>query len=265
MALLDHPVAAGMYLESPQVIGAAAALVRAHRLIDPGVRPIIEIAEGVALGDNALGQIELPVVEGFAGAVAGDPGDVAVGIVFQAIAPRALHFVGAGEVDVGAAHAALGEEVAGGVVASNAAAVLGDEAVEQVIAVALRSLAVDGIAAGEKVAQGVEGEAGVLHAIAAAAGNFASYARCVDSVHTSNGKKKGEGNSKNGNKYLAWAFVEAANFALRYCPEAKRFYERKKAKTNSVVAIKALAHKLARACFHMLKERKPFDAARCFA
>lgn len=99
----------------------------------------------------------------------------------------------------------------------------------------------------------------------AAAGNFASYARCVDSVRTSNGKKKGEGNTKNGNKYLAWAFVEAANFALRYCAEAKRFYERKKARTNKVVAIKALAHKLARACFHILKERKPFDVTRCFA
>ena len=96
------------------------------------------------------------------------------------------------------------------------------------------------------------------------AGNFASYARCVDSVHSSNGKKKGEGNTKNGNKYLAWAFVEAANFALRYSPEAKRFYDRKKSKTNNVVAIKALAHKLARACFHMLKEKKPFDAERCF-
>ena len=96
------------------------------------------------------------------------------------------------------------------------------------------------------------------------AGNFASYARCVDSVHSSNGKKKGEGNTKNGNKYLAWAFVEAANFALRYCPEAKRFYDRKKSRTNNVVAVKALAHKLARACFHMLKEKKPFDVKRCF-
>ena len=99
----------------------------------------------------------------------------------------------------------------------------------------------------------------------ATVGNFASYARCVDSVHTSNGKKKGEGNTKNGNKYLAWAFIEAANFALRYCAEAKRFYERKKAKTNNVVAIKALAHTLARACFHILKERQSFDVKRCFA
>jgi transposase len=96
-------------------------------------------------------------------------------------------------------------------------------------------------------------------------GNYASYARCVDSQRLSNGKKKGEGNVKNGNKYLVWAFVEAANFALRFNAEAKRFYERKKARTNNVVATKALAHKLARACFHILKERTPFDVRRCFA
>jgi len=96
-------------------------------------------------------------------------------------------------------------------------------------------------------------------------GHFASYARCVDSVRRSNRKKKGEGNVKNGNKYLAWAFVEAANFAVRFCPEAKRFHARKKAKTNNVVATKALAHKLARACYHILKEGKPFEVTRCFA
>jgi transposase len=107
-------------------------------------------------------------------------------------------------------------------------------------------------------------EAGAIERFAAV-GNFASYARCVDSKHLSNGKKKGAGNVKNGNKYLAWAFIEAANFARRYCPEARRFYERKKAATNSIVATKALAHKLARACYHMLKEQRPFDVRRCFA
>ena len=86
-------------------------------------------------------------------------------------------------------------------------------------------------------------------------GNYASYCRCVGSAHLSNGKKKGEGNTKNGNRYLAWAFVEAANFAVRYCEAARRFYQRKKAKRNSTVAIKAVAHKLARACYHMLKTR----------
>jgi len=52
-------------------------------------------------------------------------------------------------------------------------------------------------------------------------GNFASYARAVDSRRESNGKKKGEGNTKCGNKYLAWAFVEAANFAVRYDAQIK--------------------------------------------
>ena len=98
----------------------------------------------------------------------------------------------------------------------------------------------------------------------ASVGNFASYARCVDSVHLSNHKKKGQGNVRNGNKYLAWAFIEAANFARRYYPEARRFHERKKAKTNAIVATKALAHKLARACYHMLKTGEPFDMKRCF-
>jgi transposase len=95
-------------------------------------------------------------------------------------------------------------------------------------------------------------------------GNFSSYARCVDSVHESNGKKKGQGNVRNGNKYLAWAFIEAANLARRWCPQARRFYDRKKTRTNGIVATKALAHKLARACYHMLKTGQRFDAKRCF-
>jgi transposase len=98
----------------------------------------------------------------------------------------------------------------------------------------------------------------------AAVGHYASYARCVDSVRVSNGKKKGEGNARNGNKYLAWAFIEAANMARRWCPEARRFHDRKKARTNAIVATKALAHKLARACYHMLKNGEPFDMKRCF-
>jgi transposase len=95
-------------------------------------------------------------------------------------------------------------------------------------------------------------------------GNYASYARCVDSVRVSNGKKKGEGNVRNGNQYLAWAFIEAANMARRWCPQARRFHDRKRAASNAIVATKALAHKLARACYHMLKSGEPFDMRRCF-
>lgn len=95
-------------------------------------------------------------------------------------------------------------------------------------------------------------------------GNFASYARAVGSRRESNGKKKGEGNAKCGNKYLAWAFVEAAHFAVRYDAQIKRWYQKKAARTLPVVAIKAVAHKLARACYHILKTGEAFDVARAF-
>ncbi|MFM0758128.1 IS110 family RNA-guided transposase [Paraburkholderia strydomiana] len=95
-------------------------------------------------------------------------------------------------------------------------------------------------------------------------GDFSSYCRCVESKRISNGKKKGEGNAKNGNKYLSWAFIEAAAVAMRSCPPARRFYERKKAKRMAVVAMKALAHKLARATYYMMRDRKPFEIQRCF-
>lgn len=98
----------------------------------------------------------------------------------------------------------------------------------------------------------------------ATVGDFASYCRCVGSHKLSNGKRKGQGNTKNGNKYLAWAFVEAANFAVRYNPQIKRYYQRKQAKTNGVVAIKAVAHKLARACYYVMRDQVPFETAKAF-
>ena len=98
----------------------------------------------------------------------------------------------------------------------------------------------------------------------ASPGNFASYARTVDSRRESNGKKKGEGNAKCGNKHLAWAFIEAAHFAVRYAAAIKRWYQKKCAHALAVVAIKAVAHKLARACYHVMKDGKPFEVSRAF-
>jgi transposase len=95
-------------------------------------------------------------------------------------------------------------------------------------------------------------------------GNYASYCRCVDSRRESNGKKKGENNRKNGNRYLAWAFIEAANFAIRRSESAKRYYQKKAQQTNEIVARKALAHKLARACYWMMKKRVSFEETLIF-
>lgn len=98
----------------------------------------------------------------------------------------------------------------------------------------------------------------------AKAGQYASYCRCVGSTRISNGKQKGKGNRKNGNKYLAWAFVEAANFAVRYNNRIKAYYQRKAAKANQVVAIKTVAHKLARACYYMMRDQKAFELEKAF-
>jgi len=95
-------------------------------------------------------------------------------------------------------------------------------------------------------------------------GLVVSYCRCVKSVRISNNKQKGKGNSKSGNKYLSWAFSEAAHFAVRYDDRAKRFYNRKKNKTNGIVAIRAVAHKLARAAYCMLKNQTEYDSKLAF-
>ncbi len=96
------------------------------------------------------------------------------------------------------------------------------------------------------------------------AGDYASYCRCVNSGRTSNGKGKGQNNAKCGNKYLSWAFVEAANFARRFDERCRKFHDRKTAQTNGILATKALACKLAKAGWHMMKENKPYAPERVF-
>ena len=95
-------------------------------------------------------------------------------------------------------------------------------------------------------------------------GQFASYCRTVAAQCTSNGKLKGENNRKCGNKYLAWAFVEAANFAKRYDESCRKWYERKAARTSNVIATKALACKLAKAAWYLAAEETDYAPGRVF-
>jgi transposase len=95
-------------------------------------------------------------------------------------------------------------------------------------------------------------------------GNYSSYSRCVRSARKSNEKKKGENNRKNGNRYLSWAYVEAANFMRRHCPEAKRWYQRKLSRSKQVVATKALAGKICKACYFIIKDQVDFDVQKIF-
>jgi hypothetical protein len=87
----------------------------------------------------------------------------------------------------------------------------------------------------------------------------------VGSAYLSNGKKKGEGNGRTAT--AIWRGLSSRRPTLRCATVSRRarFYQRKKAQRNSIVAVKAVAHKLARACYHMLKLQQPFCVKRCFA
>jgi transposase len=96
------------------------------------------------------------------------------------------------------------------------------------------------------------------------AGNYSSYCRCVESKRISNDKKKGANNKKNGNRYLAWAYVEAAHHAARSNPQAQRFFQRKMSKSNRTLATKALANKLTKATYYTIRDQVPFDPGKLF-
>lgn len=106
-------------------------------------------------------------------------------------------------------------------------------------------------------------ETGDIHRFASAA-NFSSYCRCVTSARYSNGKKKGVNNRKNGNRHLARAFVEAAYFAARFYDKPRLFMERKTRQVNRALATKALAHKLAKACYYIMRDQVMFDPDKLF-
>ena len=95
-------------------------------------------------------------------------------------------------------------------------------------------------------------------------GNYVSYCRKVSSQWISNNKNKGRGNQKCGNRYLAWAFSEAAELGRRYHPQARAYYNRKMQKTNFMVAHNALSHKLARAAYYIMRDQVPFKPERLF-
>jgi transposase len=57
--------------------------------------------------------------------------------------------------------------------------------------------------------------------------------------------------------------VEAANFARRSHPQGRAWFDRKAAKTRTVIATKALACKLAKAAWYLMAEATA-PALKCF-
>jgi transposase len=97
------------------------------------------------------------------------------------------------------------------------------------------------------------------------AGQFLSYARLVRCVHESAGKKQGTGGNKIGNAHLKWAFSEAVCLLLRQSERAKKWLARREKKQGKKKALGALAARLGRAVYHLLRKGEVFDESRFFA
>ena len=96
-------------------------------------------------------------------------------------------------------------------------------------------------------------------------GQFLSYARLVRCAHESAGKKQGTGGNKIGNAHLKWAFGEAACLFVRGNEKAKRWLARREKKHGKARALGALAARLGRAVYHLLRKKEAFDVKRFFA
>ena len=92
--------------------------------------------------------------------------------------------------------------------------------------------------------------------------DFASYCRLVKSKKESAGKVYGTSGNKIGNAHLKWAFSEAAVGFLRNNPPGQAYLARLEKKHGKAKALTALAHKIARAVYHMLGRKEAFDMKR---
>ncbi len=88
--------------------------------------------------------------------------------------------------------------------------------------------------------------------------DFASYSRLIRPQHFSAGKRTGSGGRKIGNHHLKWAFSEAAVLFAMKSREGKKLFERLQRKHGKGKAYSVLSHKLGRAIYYMLKNRRAF-------
>ncbi|MBU2916337.1 MAG: transposase [Psychrosphaera sp.] len=92
--------------------------------------------------------------------------------------------------------------------------------------------------------------------------HFASYCRLVKCKAESAGKTYGTQGNKIGNAHLKWAFSEAAVLYLRGNSKGQKYLQKLQRRMNKAKALSALAHKLGRAVYFMLRNKTVFDEQR---
>src|SRR5262249_41577455 len=96
-------------------------------------------------------------------------------------------------------------------------------------------------------------------------GQFLSYARLVRCAHEPADKTQGTAANKIGNPHLKGPFWEAACLSLRASERAKKWLARREKKHGTARALGALAARLGRTVYHLLRKREVFDSKRFFA
>src|SRR5262249_41972170 len=98
-----------------------------------------------------------------------------------------------------------------------------------------------------------------------AVANFLCYAWRVRGAHARAGKTKGSGGATIGNAPLKWATGAAACLLVRSRAQAKKWLARKEKTHGTAQARGALAARLGRTIYHLLRKQEAFDAQRFFA
>ena len=88
---------------------------------------------------------------------------------------------------------------------------------------------------------------------------FCSYARLCGARQESAGKTVGQGNAKQGNAWLKWAFSEAAVLSAQKNERIGKYLDKLSSRLGKAKALSALAHKLGRAFYHMLHKKEVFN------
>jgi transposase len=98
--------------------------------------------------------------------------------------------------------------------------------------------------------------------------NFSSYCRVVPGISQSGTSVRRGRGSKQGNAYLKWAFSQAAVYAVRNYPKVRNCYERHlrrhKGRARKLIAYNIIAHKLAQAVYHVLKDHEDYKEEMLF-
>lgn len=92
-----------------------------------------------------------------------------------------------------------------------------------------------------------------------ASAKLAAYSGLVPSTHASGGKVYHGHLLPTCNKWLRWAFIEAAWVALRSSPYCRGFYEKRKIHKSSHIAAVALARRLSEIVWHVLMENRAYE------